>query len=116
MRRRPLLAGIVETGTTLATSAINLAEVYAGTRPEEEAATEAFLGSLVCYPVTDTIARRAGRMKSAFARSGKTFSLADMLIAATALEHGLQLMTDNQKDFPVAELMLYPLERGDKPS
>ncbi len=47
------------------------------------------------------IARRAGSLKSEFARSGKTLSLADMIVAATALEHGLTLMTDNQKDFPI---------------
>ena len=36
-------------------------------------------------------------------------SLADMMVAATALEHGLSLMTDNRKDFPLPELTLYPL-------
>jgi len=35
--------------------------------------------------------------------------LDDMLIAATALEHGLTLMTDNRMDFPMRELELYSL-------
>jgi predicted nucleic acid-binding protein len=32
-----------------------------------------------------------------------------MMIAATALEHGLALMTDNHKDFPLSELKFYSL-------
>ncbi len=38
---------------------------------------------------------------------GKTLSLADLIIAATALENGLSLMTDNRKDFPIQELDLF---------
>lgn len=47
------------------------------------------------------IARRAGSLKSAYARKGQTLDLPDMIVAATALEHGLTLMTDNRKDFPI---------------
>jgi hypothetical protein len=50
----------VAAGHLLATAAINIAEVYAGMRPGEEARTEAFLSSLECYPMTGAIARRAG--------------------------------------------------------
>jgi predicted nucleic acid-binding protein len=107
--RRELLVELVRGGHTLATSAMNIGEVYAGMRPEEEARTEAFLSGLECYPLTGSIARRAGSLKSAWARRGTTLSLADMLVAATALEVGAELMTDNRKDFPVDELRLYPL-------
>jgi predicted nucleic acid-binding protein len=107
--RRALLAKLVEEGHTLATAAINLGEVYAGMRPEEEKKTDAFLSSLECYSLTAGIARRAGMLKSAWARKGKTLTLADMIVAATALEHGLTLMTDNRKDFPLSELKFYPL-------
>ena len=78
-------------------------------RVGEEKRTEAFLSSLDCYPITAAIARRAGSLKSAWAQKGKTLSLADMIVAATALEHGLALMTDNRKDFPLPELNFYPL-------
>lgn len=107
--RRLLLAELILGGHTLATAAINIGEVYAGMRPDEETKTEAFLSSLECYPLTGGIARRAGSLKSARARKGQTVSLADMIVAATALEGGHTLMTDNVKDFPVAELKLYPL-------
>jgi predicted nucleic acid-binding protein len=107
--RRSLLADLVAGGYVLATAAINIGEVYAGMRRGEEIRTEAFLSSLDCYPLTAAIARRAGSLKSAWAQKGRTLSLADMMVAATALEHGVALMTDNRKDFPLPELSFYPL-------
>lgn len=105
--RRALLAEMVEGGHVLATAAINIGEVYAGVRPEEEAKTATFLSNLSCYPMTPEIARRAGLMKGGWARRGRTLTLSDMVVAATALEHGLTLMTDNRKDFPILELSFY---------
>ncbi len=107
--RRRTLADLVGAGHTLATAAINIGEVYAGMRPGEELRTEAFLSSLHCYPLSGAVARRAGSLKADYARQGQTLTLADMMIAATALEHGLALMTDNRKDFPMPELQFCPL-------
>lgn len=107
--RRALLAELVQQGHTLTTSAINVAEIYAGMRPGEEPSTEAFLNSLHCHALTGGIARVAGSLKSRYARQGKTLHWPDILVAATALEHGLTLMTDNRSDFPLPELNLYPL-------
>jgi predicted nucleic acid-binding protein len=107
--RRSLLGDVVAAGHVLATSAVNIGEVYAGMRRGEEDRTEAFLSSLVCYPTTGAIARRAGSLKSAWAQKGRTLSLVDMMVAATALEHGLAFITDNRKDFPLPELNFHPL-------
>ena len=107
--RRALLADLVTSGHILATAAINIGEVYAGMRPGEEPGTEAFLSSLQCYPMSGAVARRAGSLKAAYARQGQTLSLADMMVAATALEHGLTLMTDNRRDFPMPELQFCPI-------
>jgi predicted nucleic acid-binding protein len=107
--RRSLLAQLVESGHTLATSAINMAEVYAGMRPGEAVATEAFLSNLECYSITPAVARRAGSLRQKWAQKGKTLTLADMIVAAVSLEHGLTLMTDNRKDFPIPELSFLPL-------
>jgi predicted nucleic acid-binding protein len=107
--RRHLLADLAEQGHTLATSAINLAEVYAGMRPHEATETDRLLGSLESYPTTRAIARHAGMLKSSYSQLGKTLSLLDMMVAATALTHGCSLMTDNRKDFPLDKLTFHPL-------
>jgi predicted nucleic acid-binding protein len=107
--RRTHLAELVEAGHTLATSAINIGEVYSGMKSDEARRTEGFLSSLECYPITATIARRGGSLKNKWAQKGQTLTLADMIIAAVALEHELTLMTDNRKDFPIPDLNLLSL-------
>lgn len=108
--RRALLAELAESGHTLATSAMNVGEVYAGMRMGEEEKTEGLLANLELISMTADIARRAGNLKAEWARKGQTFSLPDMIVAATAIYHGAALMTDNQKDFRhIPELKLYPL-------
>jgi predicted nucleic acid-binding protein len=109
LNRSRLLAELVERGDHLATSAINVGEVFGGLRPMEKAGADAFLLTLEVYPLTAALAREAGVLQYAWARRGKTLSLADMIVAATALEYGLTLMTDNRKDFPMAELSFFPL-------
>ena len=107
--RRELLAELAHDGHSLATTALNVAEVYAGMRPEEEAQTEAFLNALQCYELTGDVGRLAGRLKHKWARRGRTLTLADTIVAAIALERGCTLMTDNRKDFPMPELDHYRL-------
>ena len=103
------LGKLVSEGHTLATAAINIGEVYAGMLPHEEARTERFLGSLDCYVMTATIGKHAGKLKNEQARQGKTLSLADMIVAATTLQHGAVLMTANRKDFPIDALQFREL-------
>jgi predicted nucleic acid-binding protein len=105
--RRQWLAELVRAGHTLATSALNLAEVYAGMRPEEEARTKAFLNALECHEITASVAKMAGKLKSQWARQGRTLTLADTMVAAVALEQDCPLATDNRKDFPMPRLHLY---------
>jgi predicted nucleic acid-binding protein len=108
-RRRDLLASLVRANHDLATTILNVAELYSGMRPHEESATEALLSSLRCFDFTPAAARLAGRLKFDFARKGRTLALADMIIAAIALENSCHLLTDNPKDFPIPSLNLYPL-------
>lgn len=110
--RRALLVELISSGHRLTTAAVNVVEVYAGIRPEEVMVTTSFFERLHCYPMTESIARRAGQMKSSHARAGRTFSLTDMMVAATALEHGLPVVTDNHKDFVTHGLTLFPLPRS----
>lgn len=107
--RRSWLAELVRAGHSLETSTLNIAEVYAGMRPEEEIKTSAFLGALRANPITTSAAERAGRLKSQWARKGLTLSLADMIVAAVAIEEGCFLATDNRKDFPMPEVRLHEM-------
>jgi predicted nucleic acid-binding protein len=107
--RRELLAELVRGGNTLATTALNVAELYAGMRPGEEARTEDFLDALDCYELTAAAGRLAGSLKNRYARRGRTLTLADTIIAAIAMERRCTLVTDNRKDFPMPELNYYDL-------
>jgi predicted nucleic acid-binding protein len=111
-RRRELLAELASGGHTLATTALNVAELYAGMRPEEEKRTEEFLDVLDCYPLTAPAGRLAGILKYKYARKGRTLTLADSIVAAIAIERRCTLMTDNRKDFPMPELECFKLPEG----
>jgi predicted nucleic acid-binding protein len=74
-------------------SSITRAELFAG-RGTEETSVRKLLAAMVELPVDAAAADRAGRLR----RIGKT-RLADALIAATAIENGLVLVTRNTRDF-----------------
>jgi predicted nucleic acid-binding protein len=103
-----MLATATSAGHQLSVSVVNLAEVYAGMRPGEETRTRRFLSPFPFFPVTEATAERAGLLKFKWARKGKTLSIVDTIVAATALEHKLALVTANRKDFPMPELKFYP--------
>lgn len=50
-------------------------------------------------PVTYEIARRSGEVRGQLQARGQTRSAVDMIIASTALEHRLTLVTRNVRDF-----------------
>jgi predicted nucleic acid-binding protein len=107
--RRQWLAELVRAGHSLATSALNLGEVFAGMRPEEEVRTKNFLSALHCHEITADVGEMAGKLQSQWARKGRTLTLADMMVAAVALDQSCPLATDNRRDFPMRELELYSL-------
>jgi predicted nucleic acid-binding protein len=107
--RAELLEDLVGQGHTLASCPVTLAEVYAGMRPREERATRALMSSLEFLPMTSAVAEHAGLLKRDYAQKGLTLTLADAMIAATAIGSRCILMTENAKDFPMKNLVLYPL-------
>jgi predicted nucleic acid-binding protein len=107
--RRKWLAELVEAGHTLQTSALNVAEVFAGMRSVEEGRTKDLLNAIDCHEISAVVAEVAGKLQNEWARKGRTLTLGDMMVAAVALEQGCPLATDNRKGFPMRELELYPL-------
>jgi predicted nucleic acid-binding protein len=74
-------------------SVISRCELFAGHAVEEERVTR-LLGPFQELGVDRAVAERAGRLRRA-----RNIRVPDALIAATALEHGLTLVTRNQRDF-----------------
>lgn len=88
----------------LAVSALSVDEsifglVRGGNRALLEAYEEFLRTRGTVLPVTEEIARRAGKLRGDFSLKGITRSQPDMLIAATAQAHGLTLVTRNVRDF-----------------
>lgn len=55
-------------------------------------------------PIGAAIARRAGNMQDDVIAVGRNPGLPDILIAATAVEHGLTILTANTRHFDVLEV------------
>jgi predicted nucleic acid-binding protein len=84
----------------LATSSLVIAELYQGVRDHERAALDELRDSLVILDVTTEIAEQGGLYARQF-RSSHSAGLIDCLIAATASQYGLQLVSLNSKHFPM---------------
>jgi len=77
-------------------STVSVMELFAfsGMSHQEEETIKRLLGTVIIIPVSFSIAEHAGRLLRT-----RKIGKADLLIAATALELGLPLMTRNVKDF-----------------
>ncbi len=105
--RKEFLRRLVWEGHQLACCAITVAEVYSGMQPHEAKATDQFLSTLDWYDIPRSLTERAGRLRFEWLRKGVTLAMLDILIAATAVEYNLTLITDDRKHFPMPELKLY---------
>ncbi len=97
----------------LAVSIIAVAEVYEGAfgAPDPQvtlAGLRDFLSDFAVLPLTDPIAESFARMRAALRRQGQLIPDMDLLIAATALEENLTLVTRNLRHFErISGLKLY---------
>lgn len=89
-------------------SVVSRVEIEGGMRSAERHGVARLFEALTLLPVTDAVARRAGVELRAFRRSHPGIDLADHLIAATALEADLELVTLNAKHFPMMKRLRAP--------
>jgi predicted nucleic acid-binding protein len=91
-------------------SEITRVEVLRGLRTDERRATERLFGALRWVDVDEPIARRAGELGRAWRRSHQDIATTDLIVAATAEEHGHELATLNLKHFPMFSGLRLPYE------
>lgn len=92
---------------TLAIASITASELLTGVHradtPARRARREAFVESiLAAFPIFSVdlpVARTHARLWAQLAAAGQLIGDRDMLIAATALTHGYDVLTDNLRDF-----------------
>jgi hypothetical protein len=86
--------------------AINVEELWRGTRRGEEPAIRRLLRGLRIAGLGVEEGERAGQWRRDFAERGITLSQADCLVAASAVSVKARLATGNPKDFPMPELVV----------
>ncbi len=80
-------------GQRAAYSVLTRCELFAG-RSTDEKRVRRLLAGFVEIPMDRAVAERAGRL-----RRESAIATPDAIVAATALEHGLVLVTRNKRDF-----------------
>jgi predicted nucleic acid-binding protein len=88
----------------MAISVVTVEEAHFGLAWQPDTRKLALFNALVermhsVYPVTPSIAQRAGALRGQFQAQGVTRTTPDMLIAATAIEYQLVVATRNVRDF-----------------
>lgn len=92
-------------------SVISVTELFAGVRgDQEEKSLNQLLQTFVVLPVTQEGARLGGLYRRDYGPGHET-GLADALIAATAEEAGADLVSFNQRHFPMLSRIVVPYDR-----
>jgi tRNA(fMet)-specific endonuclease VapC len=68
-------------------------------RVRRRAWVEVLLGSAEAVPITTSVARVHAELWASLAEQGKMLGQHDLWIGATALTHGLGIVTRNERDF-----------------
>ncbi len=94
-------------------SAVSVMEVIRGFQHKQDfARLNAFVASLPSMevlPFVESTGELAGRIAGELARIGRPIGTADTMIAAIALENGLELITGNTAHFQRVQQLGYPL-------
>ena len=97
------LSSLEASGVATFTCGVVVAEILAGLRTGEEAATESFFHARGDVVIDGTTGRRAGSYLARYARSHGV-EIADALVAAAAATTGLRLWSLNRKHYPMRDV------------
>ncbi|NKQ34802.1 MAG: type II toxin-antitoxin system VapC family toxin [Chloroflexi bacterium] len=98
----------------LGVAAITRLEVYAGMREGEQYATRKLLSRFLTYEMNGAVADKAGNYIRYGQNENWPLSVPDAIIAATAVQHNLTLVTLNQKDFQkIPGLSIFPFPQNE---
>ncbi len=89
-------------------------EIVRGMQERERKETFDLLDSLETMPMTVEVADMAGELIRSWRARGITLGDADAIIAASALQEGLALVTTNAKHFPMPDLVMYQADEQGK--
>lgn len=98
--------GLLGEGHDLGISPVSMVEVMAGALPHELDDSRAFLDGIPLVPPGREIAYRAASLMREERGRGRTLSLPDAVIAATALHHQATLLTYNVRHYQLPGLQL----------
>ena len=91
-------------------SVLSHLELLTLAKPEDEKVTSDFLGPFVLHPVSEPIAHQAAGLLKNRPDPSTGLTLSEAVIAATAMQHGLTLVTYNTDNLKrVDQLKLHPL-------
>lgn len=105
-----MVNGLARSGHNLALCCVNVTELYSGLDPDQRGRADRLTAGLDYFQISPETAKEAGRYRHDYARRGITLSVADTLIAATAVAQDAVLVTANARDFPMEEVQV--LEHG----
>ncbi len=91
---------IRQSGGEVFISAIQIAEILAGARPQEIGRILEFLGKFGVVEIGKETGRLAGEFMNSYGKSHGV-KIADALIAASVVENDLRLWTMNRKHYPM---------------
>lgn len=84
-------------------------EVLTLAQQKEEKRTFEFLTPFISHPIIEPIAQRAAVLLRNASASGQALYLSEAIIAATAVQHGLTLVTNNSGNLQrLGDLKIYP--------
>ncbi|HEX9122478.1 MAG TPA: type II toxin-antitoxin system VapC family toxin [Actinomycetota bacterium] len=92
------LLGLEEVATC---SEVTRVEVLRGLRSDERSGAERLFQRLRWVPVDEAVARSAGELGRRLRRSHTGIGVADLIVAATVEQLGLELATTNVRHFPM---------------